>query len=225
MLSRNNDITRFFKWSFTDMSLSLIQSASSSSNACLQFQDPMESVETWGFLHASPTEAPELHTVVDAVLARINPDFRHIITTRPCKSDLYIRMQETVLVRVVYALLRGLHDARTETGLPLGHLLISTRKCLNGFGAALELIDDGPTLPRNLLFQLSQMETSPIRETPGWHLLVARDLVETHGGRLLVQSPPRGLKTGAALRLFLPLSTSQQNAAGSSEREEFHVAV
>lgn len=207
------------------MSVSLFVPPRSVSRRTARSTETQTHADSWSHVQAPPPAPPELHTVIDSVLSRVAPDFQHVIATRPCKSDLHIRMDETVLSRVLYALLRGMFDAREESGEKLSHLLISTRKCLNGFGAVLELSDDGPALPRKLLFHLSQMESSPIREIPGWHLLVARDLVESHGGRLLVQSPPRGLNAGAAVRLFLPLSTNRQAQAGPTEREVFHVAI
>lgn len=181
--------------------------------------------DPWNHVHQPPSTPPELHAVIDAVLGRVSPGLRHLIITRSCKSDLFIRMDGSVLSRVFYALMRGLFDAREESVQTAGRILINTRKCLDGYGAVLEIADEGPALPRKLLFHLSQMESSPIREIPGWHLLVARDLVESHGGRLLVQSPPRGLNAGAAVRLFLPLSTNRVVQTGSTEREAFHVAI
>lgn len=207
------------------MSVSLFVAPRSISKRTARSAETLTHAEPWSLIQTPPPAPPELHAIIDSVLSRVSPDFQDVITSRPCKSDLFIRMEETVLSRVLYALLRGLFDAREESGEKLNHLLVSTRKCLNGFGAVLELSDDGPALPRKLLFHLSQMESSPIREIPGWHLLVARDLVESHGGRLLVQSPPRGLDAGAAVRLFLPLSTNRHPHAGSTEREVFHVAI
>jgi len=207
------------------MSVSLFVTPHTASRRMKQITAEHTHSDPWSHVHLPPPAPPELHAVMDTVLGRVSPDLQHLITTRPCKSDLYIRMDGSVLSRVFYALMRGLFDARAESVQTTGHTLISTRKCLDGYGAVLEISDDGPALPRKLLFHLSQMESSPIREIPGWHLLVARDLVESHGGRLLVQSPLRGLNAGAAVRLFLPLSTNRRTHAGSTEREAFHVAI
>jgi nitrogen-specific signal transduction histidine kinase len=179
-----------------------------------------------------PRVSPELHDTVELALTALSHQRRRAIRTRFARQRFGIRMDECVLKRVIFALLQGVFEARAGSGGDIRSLLLTTRRCLNGYGAALELTDDGPPLSRKLLFDLSQMDSPPLREDSGWHLLIARDLAESHGGRLLVQSPPRGEKAGALLRLFLPLSVEQpeqrEERAGNAsapEREAIHASL
>ncbi|MCP4225835.1 MAG: HAMP domain-containing protein [Actinomycetia bacterium] len=83
----------------------------------------------------------------------------------------------------------------------------------------LEVIDDGPGVPptdRKRIFErFTRLDDARTRDNggTGLGLAIARDIIENHGGRLVVQDTSQGDATGARFVATLPCSPPEQLAA------------
>ena len=69
-------------------------------------------------------------------------------------------------------------------------------------GIALEVVDDGPGIPAELLPTVfDRFAKSSDSRGSGLGLAIARAIVESHGGRIAAESPPNG---GTTIRIVLP---------------------
>ena len=158
-----------------------------------------------------PKRGPaELHMVLDRMLRCFSENGRDIFLTRLCERDLFVTIPQAALSRVLFCILECVYNGEQwRNGRPT-QVYIRSEKRLNGMGVLLEVLDDGPALPRKLMYELSEMDHLPANYQPGWPLLQCKTLVERHGGRLLVSSPMNGKKKGVHIRLFLPLFSFAQ---------------
>ncbi len=148
----------------------------------------------------------ELNTVLDDVLTSYSRGFANKFVSPISEGTFIVRVSEAVLKRVIGLILEGIwslglwRDGEHECISPV------VCKCLNGYGALLELTDETMSLPPALLAQLSQPGVVRPENLPSRQLLMARDLIERYGGRLCAHSPLWEEKTGTSIRLFLPLA-------------------
>ena len=83
---------------------------------------------------------------------------------------------------------------------PAGTVRIGGRPTPDGI--ELEVVDDGPGIPAELLPTVfDRFAKSSDSRGSGLGLAIARAIVESHGGRIVAESPPSG---GTAIRIMLP---------------------
>lgn len=83
-----------------------------------------------------------------------------------------------------------------------GDILVKTARRPDTDEIAIEVTDDGPGIPQDkipLLFQ-----PAPYQRRVGYALVLAREIVEAHGGRMEVDSSDDPLTHGTTFRILLP---------------------
>ena len=74
----------------------------------------------------------------------------------------------------------------------------------------IEVTDDGPGIPSDKLRPLFQ--PAPYQRRIGYALILAREIVEAHGGRVEVESSDDPLSHGTTIRLVLPVPVTSASA-------------
>ncbi len=80
-------------------------------------------------------------------------------------------------------------------------------KDARGF-ACLSVVDTGPGIPHELIPRITERYFT-VNEQPtgtGLGLAISKDIVELHGGKLVIESPPPGRSGGTRVSVLLPLS-------------------
>ncbi|HVO29765.1 MAG TPA: ATP-binding protein, partial [bacterium] len=92
-----------------------------------------------------------------------------------------------------------------------GHITVRTSG--DESGAAIDVEDDGPGIPPDVLPHIFDpfFTTKPVGKGTGLGLAISREIVERHGGRLSVESEPG---KGARFRVWLPRNAGASAPAG-----------
>ena len=146
----------------------------------------------------------ELNTVFDDAAHMYASRFSEKYVSTISDGVYWVRMSTTVLSRTIELIFEGMISAGLWQDGESSSVSPVICACLNGYGAVLELTDDQATLPSSFLAQFSNKDSVRPTTLPGRQLLMARDLIERHGGRLSVHSPIWEQTTGTCIRLFLP---------------------
>ncbi len=120
-----------------------------------------------------------------------------------CDGDLPVSGDGTQLSQVVYNLVLNAIQAVDKRGR------VSVRtKLVPGEApsrtAILEVADDGPGLADKVLLKLFQPFVTTKKTGVGLGLSIVKRIVESHGGRLEVESPRKDIGRGALFRVSLP---------------------
>jgi signal transduction histidine kinase len=125
-----------------------------------------------------------------------------------CAGDLQVNGDGTQLSQVVYNLALNAIQAVDKRG----RISVITRRDMLPDGKSsevvLEVADDGPGLAEIVQLKLFQPFVTTKKTGVGLGLSIVKRIVESHGGRLEVESPRKDIKRGALFRVYLPaLST------------------
>ncbi len=156
-----------------------------------------------------PEGTCELNTVLHDVLEHYTHRFSNKFVSPISEGTFVVRISDSVLQRVIGLIFEGMGSAGLWGDGETACITPIVCKCLDGYGALLELTDQTVPLSATLLTHMSQPGTVVrARELPGHQLITARDLIQRHGGRLIARSPLWEEKTGTAIQLYLPLAAS-----------------
>ena len=146
----------------------------------------------------------ELNTVFEDVVHAYADRFDDKYLSITSDGVYWVRMSTTTLRRVIELIFDGMISVGLWRDGEAGSVSPVICACLNGYGAVLELTDEETSLPANFLAQFTNKDPVRPANLPGRQLLMARDLVERHGGRLSVHSSIWEHKAPTCIRLFLP---------------------
>ena len=148
-------------------------------------------------LHREPTD-------LDVLAAEVGRSFEQLATTTGARievdvpDDLPLLDIDPIRLREVLANLVANALRYTSSG---GTVRLSGHTA--GDRVELEVIDDGPGIPPELLPTVfDRFAKSPESRGSGLGLAIARALVEAHDGRITAESPPGG---GTTIRIDLPI--------------------
>jgi signal transduction histidine kinase len=121
-----------------------------------------------------------------------------------CKGDLQVNGDPTQLSQVVYNLALNAIQAVDKRGRI--NVLTRFEPASDGKHAevVLEVADDGPGLAEVVQLKLFQPFVTTKKSGVGLGLSIVKRIVESHGGRLEVESPRNDIKRGALFRVYLP---------------------
>jgi signal transduction histidine kinase len=126
------------------------------------------------------------------------------LTIDLCEGDLLVNGDATQLSQVVYNLVLNAIQAVDKRG----RINVSTRRIPAASGKpaeiCLEVADDGPGLPNQVQLKLFQPFVTTKKSGVGLGLSIVKRIVETHNGRLEVESPRPAMGHGALFRVLLP---------------------
>ncbi len=118
------------------------------------------------------------------------------------------------LRQVVMNLLKNAEDAIRDSGV--GGLVVLRTATVDGF-VRVEVRDDGPGIPREIEDRIFEhfFTTKPVGKGTGLGLAICRQIVESHGGRILLERPgargvsfvvelPKPRSDGAAVTVRVP---------------------
>jgi two-component system CheB/CheR fusion protein len=158
-------------------------------------------------LHRRPTS---LTTMVNSIVTMMEPyasDIRVKITTKT-DSDLpaTLTIDEDKIAWTLGTLIGNAlrHVPRGSFFHPGGEIVVTVSHRQESGEIAVEVTDDGPGIPKEkvpLLFQ-----PAPYQRRVGYALILAREIVEAHGGRMEVDSTDDPLAHGTTIRIVLPLA-------------------
>ena len=120
-----------------------------------------------------------------------------------CDGELSVRGDSTQLSQVVYNLVLNAIQAVDKRG----RVCVRTKLLSNspsGRDAVLEIADDGPGLAEKVQQKLFQPFVTTKKSGVGLGLSIVKRIVESHGGRLEVESPRKDIGRGALFRVSLP---------------------
>jgi CheY-like chemotaxis protein len=120
------------------------------------------------------------------------------------------------LQQVLINLITNAHHALRKVPGPR-RITVATR-CGGAAGpVVLEVADTGPGIPREIQQKIFEpfFTTKPVGEGTGLGLAICAGIVETHGGRLALDSEPG---RGATLRVELPAESAPEAVAGERAR-------
>ena len=124
-------------------------------------------------------------------------------------GKLLVDADRDQLYRVLSNLVRNSVDAMTaakpvnETGSDISRITISAQR--NGRTVDIDLVDNGPGLPRQARANLFQpFQGSTRRGGTGLGLAIAQEIVSAHGGRITLVDPTDGRQAGAHFRIAIP---------------------
>jgi signal transduction histidine kinase len=141
-------------------------------------------------LQRDPTD---LNSVVDSVRDFIEPQAlaQGVIVRTHYASDLpRVPLDAELFKQAILNLILNALHAMAEGG----ELIVSTRR-ENGDGVILEMVDTGVGIAPELQVKVFEAFFSTRKEGSGLGLPTARKIVETHGGRIALESEPgRGTK-------------------------------
>jgi signal transduction histidine kinase len=147
-------------------------------------------------LHREPTDL----SIVAAEVAR---SFEQLAATSGATIDVALAddlpLVDVDPIRMREVLANLVANALRYVG-PGGTVRIGGRSIAEGI--ALEVVDDGPGIPAELLPTVfDRFAKSSDSRGSGLGLAIARAIVESHGGRIAAESPPEG---GTTIRIVLP---------------------
>ena len=119
-----------------------------------------------------------------------------------CDGELIVDGDATQLSQVVYNLVLNAIQAVDKRG----RVVVTTgRVTREGKSEVLlEIADDGPGLPESVQLKLFQPFVTTKKTGVGLGLSIVKRIVESHGGRLDVESPRADIKKGARIQVMLP---------------------
>jgi hypothetical protein len=169
----------------------------------------------------------ELNAVLDETLKRLSAQYPNKFIAPTVEGPLHVRVPKEVLERVIGLMFEGMaatglwNDGNESCVCPV------ICKCLQGYGAVLELTEERAALPSKLLYNFAQPDAVESPDMPGRQWLKARDLIERHGGRLHLTSPLYEQGAGVSLKLFLPLTprSSPSVIVDAGRKELFEALV
>ena len=94
------------------------------------------------------------------------------------------------------------HAPRGSFFHPGGEIVVHAANSPEPGGVIVEVTDDGPGIPSEKLPLLFQ--PAPYQRRVGYALILAREIVEAHGGRMDARSTDDPLTHGTTIRLVLP---------------------
>ena len=128
------------------------------------------------------------------------------ISIELCDGDLPVRGDATQLSQVVYNLVLNSIQAVDKRG----RITVATGRLPGKEGQPaevyLEVMDDGPGLAEKVMLKLFQPFITTKKTGVGLGLSIVKRIVESHGGRLDVESPRSDIKRGALFRATIPSS-------------------
>lgn len=137
-------------------------------------------------------------------VVQFDPRLKRVAVERHLGADLpAVRMLTDAMQQVIINLVINAVDAMEETAHP--RLIVRSRVC--GEECHLEIVDNGPGIDpehRKRLFE-PFFTTKPPGKGTGLGLSISYTLIRTHGGRILVDSPPG---QGACFSVCLPCPAS-----------------
>ena len=119
-----------------------------------------------------------------------------------CDGELDVRGDATQLSQVVYNIVLNAIQAVDKRGricVSTGHLVKDGRP-----EVFLEVTDDGPGLAESVQLKLFQPFVTTKKTGVGLGLSIVKRIVESHGGRLEVESPRADIGKGARFKVNLP---------------------
>jgi two-component system phosphate regulon sensor histidine kinase PhoR len=125
------------------------------------------------------------------------------------KDGVYVLADSEQLVQVF----RNLLENGIKYGLPGGILTVSCQ--LSSGYATFQVHDDGPGIPRQdqgrIFERFYRIERNRINQggSTGLGLAICRHIVQNHGGKIWVESPPAGQTKGTAFFFTLPLAAEE----------------
>ena len=130
------------------------------------------------------------------------------ISIELCTGELAVRGDPTQLSQVVYNLVLNSIQAIDKRG----RIVVATGRLEEKPGQPpevfLEVKDDGPGLAEKVMLKLFQPFITTKKSGVGLGLSIVKRIVESHGGRLDVESPRTDINRGALFRATLPLAVS-----------------
>ncbi|RPI50044.1 MAG: sensor histidine kinase [Acidobacteria bacterium] len=94
------------------------------------------------------------------------------------------------------------HVPRGSFFHPGGEIVVHVGRHANSDEVTIDVTDDGPGIPPDKLPLLFQ--AAPYQRRVGYALILAREIVEAHGGRMQVRSSDDPLTHGTTISLVLP---------------------
>ena len=163
-------------------------------------------LKTFSRMDQTEMQEVSLHEEIDRTLTLMEPRLKDAITVERQYGDIpRVRCNAGQLNQVFMNLLMNACDALEEGG---GTIRISTRR--HGEGVRLEFADDGPGMPpevQSRIFDPFFTTKEPWKGT-GLGLSMSHQIVERHGGRVVVSSQPG---EGTRFIIDLPLDATPQD--------------
>jgi signal transduction histidine kinase len=156
-------------------------------------------------LHRRPTS---LTGILSSVVTMMEPSASDIGVK--LKAELDPDLPATVLVDedkiawVIGTLIGNAlrHVPRGSFFHPGGEIVVHAANNPESGDVTIEVTDDGPGIPSDKLPMLFQ--PAPYQRRIGYALILAREIVEAHGGRMDAESTDDPLTHGTTIRLALP---------------------
>jgi PAS domain S-box-containing protein len=111
------------------------------------------------------------------------------------------------LEQAILNLLRNAVDAMRDGNIVDPKLIIETN-FLNSSCAEICIMDNGPSWCENISNRLFELDFSTKLYGVGLGLAISKSIIESHGGKILIESQPRG---GACSKITLPLQKNQSD--------------
>ncbi len=145
--------------------------------------------------------------------------------TKVAAEPIIVRCDRELIAQAVVNLVKNAAEAIqsfAETGSPedgwRGRIETIVKR--SGDRAVIEIIDNGPGLPKHNRIQLLQPDVSTKgNKGMGLGLAIVHKSVENHGGTLALEDAPPapGRTQGALLRITLPITSPEESRAAPSE--------
>lgn len=144
----------------------------------------------------------ELHTVLDDVISKCARRFANKFVMMSFNGPVFVRVSESIVERVMGLIFDGMRSAGLWSDGECECISPTIGYVSGGYCAALELKDEKASLSPALLRHFANGNSICPCNLPGRQLLMARDLVQKHGGRLWLRSNSPAEKPGMILRLY-----------------------
>ena len=136
-----------------------------------------------------------------------------------CNGDLQVSGDATQLSQVVYNLVLNAIQAVDKRGRI--NVTTTRESATDGrLEVLLKISDDGPGLAEVVQLKLFQPFVTTKKSGVGLGLSIVKRIVESHGGRLVVESPRKDIKKGALFRVYLPSLAAEPQSDTESLAED-----
>ena len=162
----------------------------------------VQDLRTFSRMDQADLQEAVLNEEIDRTLTLMKPRLRgQIEVIRDYAEVPPMRCYPSQLNQVLLNLLMNACDAMPDGGR------ISIRTRPTRFGVRLDIADNGPGIPPELIREIFDpfFTTKAIGQGTGLGLSISHSIVERHGGRIYAQSPPEG---GATFSVELPLDAA-----------------